>query len=532
MSFLRHPHLSGDTLVLVAEDDLWTAPVAGGRAHRLTADGVPVTAPRFSPDGGSIAFGSRRDGAPEVYRVAAEGGTPTRLTWWGEATTRAAGWTPDGAVVALSAHGDATSRLWAYAVPATGGTPELLPHGTLSALAHQPGGPAVLTQVEGGRDAAHWKRYRGGRAGRLWLDATGTGEFTRVLAGLAGQLECPMIVDDGSGPRLVFVSDHEGWGNVYSVPLADPGTDLRRHTDHGSGGGTDFYVRHASTDGRRVVYESAGEIFLLDDLSAASQPRRIDVRPGGPRRAREPFRASLPADLGPVRPDRTGRASIVSVLGTVHRLTHRDGPARALLAEPGVRARLAHPLGTDRAVWVDDATGEDAVVVAPLDAHAPAAPERARYAAGRLGRVLELAPAPDGSAVALTTHDGRLLVLHTGTDPVPDPVSGPDERPDDGVVDEPSRPGRRGSCASCTAAPRASPPTCPGPRTPPGWRGATRRPRGSRGSCSPGSPTASTPRSPRPASTTATRSSPPTAGTWRSCPGGCSTPATTSTPST
>ncbi|WP_226358571.1 hypothetical protein [Pseudonocardia sp. ICBG601] len=36
MSFLRHPHLSGDTLVLVAEDDLWTAPVAGGRAHRLT----------------------------------------------------------------------------------------------------------------------------------------------------------------------------------------------------------------------------------------------------------------------------------------------------------------------------------------------------------------------------------------------------------------------------------------------------------------------------------------------------------------
>lgn len=442
MSFLRHPHLSGDTLVLVAEDDLWTAPVAGGRAHRLTADGVPVTAPRFSPDGGSIAFASRRDGAPEVYRVDAEGGTPTRLTWWGEATTRAAGWTPDGAVVALSAHGDATSRLWAYAVPATGGTPELLPHGTLSALAHQPGGPAVLTQVEGGRDAAHWKRYRGGRAGRLWLDATGTGEFTRVLAGLAGQLECPMIVDDGSGPRLAFVSDHEGWGNVYSVPLADPGTDLRRHADHGSGGGTDFYVRHASTDGRRVVYESAGEIFLLDDLSAASQPRRIDVRPGGPRRAREPFRASLPADLGPVRPDRTGRASIVSVLGTVHRLTHRDGPARALLAEPGVRARLAHPLGTDRAVWVDDATGEDAVVVAPLDAHAPAAPERARYAAGRLGRVLELAPAPDGSAVALTTHDGRLLVLHTGADPVPDPVSGPDERPDDGVVDEaaPARP--------------------------------------------------------------------------------------------
>ena len=41
-SFLRHPHLHDDTLVLVAEDDVWAAPVDGGRAHRLTADEVPA----------------------------------------------------------------------------------------------------------------------------------------------------------------------------------------------------------------------------------------------------------------------------------------------------------------------------------------------------------------------------------------------------------------------------------------------------------------------------------------------------------
>ncbi|MBN9735963.1 MULTISPECIES: S41 family peptidase [unclassified Pseudonocardia] len=428
-AFLRHPHLHDDTLVLVAEDDVWTAPVAGGRAYRLTADEVPVTAPRISPDGAAVAWTSRRDGMWEVYRTALDGGGVTRLTWWGDASTRAAGWTPEGGVVALSAHDEATARSRAYAVPATGGTPRLLPYGSLTAVAFQPGGPAVLTQVEGGRDAAHWKRYRGGRAGRLWLDAGGTGDFVRVLAGLDGQLESPMVVDTPGGARLAFVSDHEGWGNVYSVPLADPGSDLRRHTDHGAGGAVpDFYARHASTDGRRVVYECAGEIFLLDGLDAGSRPRRIDVRLGGPRSARDPFRASIPGDLGPVRPDRSGRAGVVGVRGTVHRLTHRDGPARALLAEPGVRARLAHPLGDDRAVWVDDAEGEDAVCVAPLDPHAPGAPERVRYAAGGLGRVLELAPSPDGGAVALTTHDGRLLVLHTGV-----PASGA-ENPD-GVVD-------------------------------------------------------------------------------------------------
>jgi tricorn protease len=97
----------------------------------------------------------------------------------------------------------------------------------------------------------------------------------------------------------------------------------------------------------------------------------------------------------------------------VHRLTPRDGPARTLLAEPGVRARLARPLGEDRVVWVDDALGEDAVCIAPLDVHSGDGPTRS--GAGALGRVLELEPTPDGTAVALTTHDGRLLLLDTAT---------------------------------------------------------------------------------------------------------------------
>ena len=49
-SYLRFPHLRGDTLVFVAENDVWTAPVAGGRAYRLTADEVPVGTPRISPE--------------------------------------------------------------------------------------------------------------------------------------------------------------------------------------------------------------------------------------------------------------------------------------------------------------------------------------------------------------------------------------------------------------------------------------------------------------------------------------------------
>ena len=140
------------------------------------------------------------------------------------------------------------------------------------------------------------------------------------------------------------------------------------------------------------MFESAGELWILDSLE--SDPRPLDVRLGGPRTAREPHRITTSAWLSDAVPDRTGRTSVVNVRGTVHRLTHRDGPARTLLAEPGVRARLAEPLGDDRAVWVDDADGEEAVTVAPMDPRADEAPPLVRYSVG--GRVLQLAAAPDG----------------------------------------------------------------------------------------------------------------------------------------
>jgi tricorn protease len=400
-SYLRFPHLRGDTLVFTAEDDVWTAPVTGGRAHRLTADAVPVSRPRLSPDGTRVAWASRREGAAEILVADVGGGPAARVTWWGDDRTRPAGWRGD-AVVAISADGPwaAGRRTWAHEVPAAGGVPRLLPVGPVSDLARD--GAATLLCSTISREPAWWKRYRGGTTGKLWWDADGSGGFVRVGAELDGNVESPML----AGGRIAFLSDHEGWGNLYSLAL--DGTGLRRHTDHGGPGAPAFYVRHATTDGTRVVYESAGRLFVLDDLDAA-EPRPLDVVLGGPRTARGPFRVS--GRVSAAAPDRTGRTSIALLRGTVHRLTHRDGPARTLLAEPGVNARLARPLGEDRAVWVDDLLGEDAVCIAPLDAHGGTEPMRT--GAGELGRVLELEPTPDGAAVALATHDGRLLLVDT-----------------------------------------------------------------------------------------------------------------------
>ncbi|MFZ3570631.1 S41 family peptidase [Streptomyces sp. BH097] len=411
-AYLRFPHLQGELVVFTAEDDVWAAPLDGGRVWRVSADNMPVAHPRLSPDGGTVAWTSRRDGAPEVHIAPVAGGPAKRLTHWGSWTTNVRGWTPDGRVLATTTHGQASlRRSWARAVPLDGGPAETLPYGPVGGVAFGPRSQVLLLSAPMGREAAWWKRYRGGTAGKLWIDRSGEGDFGRLHTELDGNIECPMWV----GERVAFLSDHEGVGALYSS-LPD-GSELRRHSAVGgtsrteSGGG--FYARHAATDGERVVYASAGELWLVEGLDEGVEPRRLDIRLGGQRVDMQPRPVDAANWFGAASPDHTGRGSAVNVRGAVHWVTHRAGPARALAAEPGVRARLPHTFrvdGEEHVVWVTDAEGDDALEFAPATGAAPGATPR-RLGAGRLGRVLALTVAPDGGRVAVASHDGRVLLV-------------------------------------------------------------------------------------------------------------------------
>jgi tricorn protease len=399
VTYLRLPHLHDDLLCFVAEDDLWLAPLDGpGRAWRLTVDRTKVGHPRFSPDGRHLAYTSWRSLVPEVHLAPVDGGPARQVSHWGSADTRVCGWTPDGEILAVASHGEPFSYFtWAYKVSPEGDPGRKLPWGPVADI--------QVADLDGERksllltgtpphEPAAWKRYRGGATGRLWLH----GE--RLLEGLGGHLHSPLFV----GGRIAFLSDHEGVGNLYSC--AYDGSDLRRHTDHDA-----FYARHAASDGTRVVYQCAGDLWLVDDLSPDSEPRRLDVRLSGPRAGRRPYQVAAAQHIDGISVDETGRASAVVVRGSLYWLTHRDGPARTLTDTPGVRVRMPEMLGgSGRVAYVTDAEGEDAIEIAFLPrASGDRGPRR--LASGALGRVRELVSDPEGERLAVASHDGRLLLV-------------------------------------------------------------------------------------------------------------------------
>lgn len=419
-AYLRYPAVRRDRIVFVAEDALWVVPAEGGRAHRITADSRRIRFPRLSPTGSLVAYTVLSNGSSEVHVKAVDGGLARQLTFWGQDRTVVRGWLDESEVLVVTTVGQAErSRTFAYAVPVDGSPARRLPYGWIGDLAtavHRTSGRAgkgMLLSTSTTVEPAHWKRYRGGAAAQLWFDnavsAGADGRFTRVFRDLTASLVSPMVLADADGGRRIgFVSDHEDdVAKVYSAPVRRGRVvehELEAHTDG------EYYARHATTDGRQVVYVAGGSLYRLDSLDPGARPRPVAVQLAGARPGLAASVHDLASTIDFISPDRTGRASVVGARGTVHYLPHRQGAARVLADGSAARRRRPLLLGdTKRVVWVTDQDGDDALEI--LDTADPGAVPRALVRTGQLGRVVEMVAAPDGRRIAIASHDGRLLTV-------------------------------------------------------------------------------------------------------------------------
>ena len=151
-----------------------------GRRHRAPPDRGPGRARHAVPVARRqwLAFVGRDEQHPEVYLMPAEGGPARRMTWLGP-DVMVRGWTRDGHILFVTTHGQPFFRNYrAFTLDPAGGLPQLLPLGQVNHLAFGPGNAKVIGRNTA--DPARWKRYRGGTAGHLWIDAEGSGTFRRM----------------------------------------------------------------------------------------------------------------------------------------------------------------------------------------------------------------------------------------------------------------------------------------------------------------------------------------------------------------
>jgi tricorn protease len=390
--YYRQPTIHGSTVVFVSEDDLWAVDAGGGVARRLTASTGDVAHPRFSPDGRWIAFVGREEGHPEVYVVPAEGGAARRLTFLGGEACIVCGWTPAGEVLFTSdAYSPFVKETHAFTVGLEGGTPRALDLGHVITIDVAAGGGVLLAR--NANDTARWKRYRGGTAGDVWIDARATGTFTRLI-----DLPGPVNPFWFAG-RAYFVSDHEGIANLYSC--APDGSALERHTAE-----REYYVRFPSTDGERIVYQAGAEIALYDPRTGSSARIAIATPSAAPQTARRFVEAGAELEHFAPSPDGTQLALIAR--GQPYTMPLWEEAVTHHGAGSAVRYRLAEWTQEGKAIaFIDDESGYERIALSPIDG----SQEKRYLTSGDVGRFTDLAVSPSGDSIAFANHRYELHVL-------------------------------------------------------------------------------------------------------------------------
>ncbi len=392
--YYRYPTISGDRIAFVCEDDLWSVDADGGTAVRLTVSFGSCSFPRLSPDGAWLAFTSTDEGHPEVYVMPSEGGEPQRLSFLGSTIASTVGWSEDGREIAFVANPGAwyPNETRAFLVPREGGTPRELPLGHAKTIAF--GGRGALAIGRNSTDPARWKRYRGGTAGEIWVDASGSGTFDRLDLP-DGNPTWPMWIAD----RIFFLADHEGIGNLYSCAL--DGGDVQRHTHE-----NEYYARFPSSDGERIVYGCGGRIMRYDVIADNAREIPIATHSAAPQTARRFESAS--EGLEHVAPDPDGTSIALVSRGQPFTMPLFEGAAIHHGTGSRARYRLAEWMHDGkRFICVTDRNGYE-----QLELHdVGATPAVSLVTVGDIGRITELAASPTRDVVAFANHRYELCVL-------------------------------------------------------------------------------------------------------------------------
>ena len=366
---LRFPATGNGLIAFSYAGDLYTVPLEGGNASRITSHNGYEVFPKFSPDGRTIAFTAQYDGNTEVYTIPAEGGEPKRLTYTATLdrdnigdrmgpNNIVMGWTTDGKNVVFRSRWYSFSGMRAhlFTVPAVGGELSQIPTSEGGFCSYSPDGQ-YLALNRMFREFRTWKYYKGGQADDIWVNKLGTTQLENITAGEGDNAQdiFPMWI----GTDIYFISDRDSIMNLFRYDTGTKKTEKMTRFDT-------YDIKFPSAWGEYIVFENGGYIYSFNTRNRELNKVEITLHEENLHARTRLMDVSAQAANYSLSPN--GERVLVTSRGDVFSVPGTEGATYNMTRTPGIHEREAmwSPDGSQIA-WFSDQTGEYQLYVMPYD---------------------------------------------------------------------------------------------------------------------------------------------------------------------
>jgi Tol biopolymer transport system component/C-terminal processing protease CtpA/Prc len=352
--YFSEPAVSPDRseIAFVSGGDIWTAPINGGEARLLVSHAAMESRPLYSPDGKKLAFVSTRTGNGDIYVLALDTGELRRLTF-DEALDQLDAWSRDGRWLYFSSTGhDIAGMNDIYRVSVEGGTPMQVSADRYTNEYWAAPSPDGATLAFTARGIASTQWWRKGHSHidecEIWLMRDSSPPVYEQISDSGGKNMWPMW--SGDGRAIYYVSDRSGAQNIWSRA---PGGQAKSLTSFKDGR---VLWPNISYDGRVIVFEHDFTIWKLDTASLQASEIKITRRglPAGP----STERLTLTSQIQEMQLSPDGKKVAFITHGEIFAASAKDGGDAARVTNTGAaESQLNWSPDSRRLVYVSNRDG-------------------------------------------------------------------------------------------------------------------------------------------------------------------------------